>query len=279
MADQTDVETSLVNLLVGVAYPNGTSQAPGQGYPVLAMPGWPTPETVDATMATGKICCWVYSRPEVRETTRFPYQWQTQGITPATITATVSGNTVTIGGAMPSPFSAHNVFVLMGGQAFGYAVQASDTLSTIAATLASQINAVYAGTSSAGPVLTVGKGPLPIARVGTVGQSVLEIGRFEQQFQICIAASTPAARTALSAAVMPVLMATSWLTMPDGTAARLRVKSPVDVDSSQKVAVYRRDIRVAVEYAVTQTQSTATVEAVPTTFTGTYASAIPSRSF
>ncbi len=279
MADLLDVQNALVGLMVSTVYPNGTGNAPAQGIPFAAMAGWPSSQTLDGAISAGDVLGWVYVRPETRETTRFPYTWQTQSITAPTITATVSNRTVTIGGAMPSPFSPHNIFVLMDGQAFGYAVQATDTLSTIAAALASQINAVFSGTSSAGPVITVGAGPLLVARVGTVGQSVLEVGRFEQQFQIVLAANSPAARATIGAALMPVFMATSWLTMPDGTSARLRVKSPVDLDGDQKVTVYRRDIRVTVEYAVTQIQSTATVEAVPATFTGTYASAIPSRSF
>lgn len=277
MADQTDVEVALVALLAGVIYPNGTGQAPAQGVAAQVFPGWPAPETLASLMTAGNACIWVYARPEYRDCTRYPFQWQTQSITPATITTTVSGRTVTIGGAMPAPFSPHNVFVLMDGQSFGHAVQPTDTLTTIASALATLIAAGFPGASSTGPVITLQNGPLPVARVGTVGQSVLEVGRTEQRFQIVVAANTPASRTALCVAISPALMATSWLTLPDGTAARLKVHSQADDDSGQKVAVYRRNLIASVEYAITQVQTTATVEAIPTTFSG--GNAIPLRSF
>ena len=265
MADQSDVRNALAGWLVGVIYPNGTSQAPAQGIAAQIVPGWPLPALLDQLMAAGTACVWVYSRPEVKDVTRYPYVWVSQSITAPTITATVLNNTVTIGGAMPSPFTAHNVFVIVAGQAFGYAVQSTDTLSTIAAALASEIATSFPGTASTGPVITLSTGAIPTARVGTTGQSILEVGRSEQMFQIVIAANTPANRDALGKAIMPLLMDTPWLSMPDGTAARLRVATPIDIDANQKTNIYRRDIKVSVEFAVTQVQTTATVEAVAVT--------------
>lgn len=279
MADIIDVQNAIVALIANTVYPNGTSQAPAQGVQAQIFAGWPTPANLDAQMAAGNACIWVHSRPEVREATRYPSVWQTQSIVAPTLTAKVSGNTVTIGGTMPSPFSTHNMFVLMDGQAFSYSVQPSDTLSTIATALANLIAAAYPGTTSSGAVITIPKGPIPVARVGTIGTSVLEVGRFEQTLQIVIATNKPDSRSALSAAIMPVLMTTAFLTMPDGVAARLIVRAPVDMDEDQKVQVFRRDIKVTAEYAITETMTSATVETVQTTFSDIYASTIPSRSF
>lgn len=276
MADQTDVENAIVGLLAGVIYPNGISQPPGQGVVAQIFPGWPTPAKIDTLMASGTACVWVYARPEVKEKTNYPMEWQAPVIVPPTLTANVNGNTVTIGGAMPSPFSPHNIFVLLAGQAFGYALQQSDTPTSIATALANLIGAAFPGTANAGPVITVASGAILTARVGTVGTTVMEVGRFEQAFQIVVAANTPALRTALAAAILPVLMVTDFFTMPDGMAARLITRAPVDVDTAQKVQIYRRDFRVTVEYAVTMTQTTATVEAVNVSFPGLN---IPTRSF
>jgi hypothetical protein len=276
MADQTDVENSLVGLIAGFIYPNGTSQAPAQGIPAQVIPGWPVPAQVDTLMTAGTAAVWVYARPEVKETTRYPMVWGSATIVPPTITATVSGDIVTIGGAMPLPFTAHNVFILLVGQAFGYAVQATDTLNTIASALATLIAAAFPGTTSSGSVITINSGAIPTARVGTTGTTVEEVGRFEQAFQICIATPTPAGRTAIASSILPQLMAISFITLPDGSAARLRARAPVDVDSGQKSNVFRRDLKVTVEYAVTQSQTTATVEAVNVSYPG---SNIPSRSY
>lgn len=265
MADQNDVKQAVVALIGNVIYPNGTGQAPAQGVPAVCMYGWPIPAEFDQLMAAGTACIWVYSLPEVREKTRYPYVWQTQTIVAPSITAVVSnGNRVTIGGSIPSPFSPHNVFVFLAGVAFGYAVQPNDTLTSIATALAIQINAIFPGTTNTGPVITTGGGGLPTTRVGTTGNSSIEVGRFEQAMQIMIATSNPSDRYALSNAILPALMSTSWLYLPDGTSARIITRVPVDNDMAQKVEVYRRDIKITAEYAVTQVQNTATVEAVIT---------------
>lgn len=266
MADQSDVKAAIVGVLAALIYPDGTSSPPAQGVPAQIIPGWPLPALLDQLMTAGIACVWVYARPEVKNVSNYSDDWKTQSITPASITATVSGNTVTIGGSVPSPFTAHNVFVLAGGQAFGYAVQANDSAATIASAIANSVSLVYPGTTSSGPVITV-IGPQPSARVGTTGRTIQEVGRLEQMFQIVAAANSPAARDALGSAITPVLMGNSWLSMPDGTVALIKVGAPIDIDADQKTQIYRRDIKVSVEYAVTQVQTTATVEAVNVTNT------------
>lgn len=264
MADQTDVASALADLIGSVIYPGGTGQPPAQGTSAQVFAGWPLPSQLDQLMAANKAAVWVYARPEVKDVTRYPYVWQVEIIQDPTITATASGQTVTIGGAVATPFSPQNVFVFLDGQAFSHAVQANDTPTSIATALTNLISAAFPGATNAGPAITIPTGPPPSVRVGTVGTSSIEVARYEQQFQIVIAASTPDARAALGRDILAALSDTVFLTMPDGSAARIRVTAPVDMDNAQKVLTYRRDIRVLGEYAVTKTQTTATVEAVVT---------------
>lgn len=264
MADQTDVASALADLIGGVIYPNGTGQPPAQGTAAQVFTGWPLPAQLDQLMAANKAAVWIYNRPEVKDVTRFPYVWKVDSIQAPTITATAAGQTVTIGGAVATPFSPQNVFVFLAGQAFSHAVQANDTPTSIATALAALIAAAFSGATNTGPVITIPTGPPPSVRVGTVGETSIEVARYEQQFQIVIAASEPAARAALGRDILAALADTVFLTMPDGSSARIRVAAPVDMDNAQKVLTYRRDIRVLGEYAVTKTQTTATVEAVVT---------------
>jgi hypothetical protein len=260
MADQTDVENAIAGLIAGYVYPQGISLPPAQGVAAAIFPGWPVPAQLDADLASGKAQISVVSTPSVRETTRFPYAWKTVSITAPTITATVQNRTITLGGSMPSPFSPTNIVIVTSANAFAYAVQPADTLSSIAAALATLINAVLPGATSSGPVISMApSGPLPQARVGGVGTSVLEVGRYEQLFKVMLFAPSPVARAALMNGILPYLGDTPFLSMPDGTAARMRVVKSADYDTGQKAQSYRREIDLLCEFGVTQTQQTAVV--------------------
>ena len=261
MADQTDVENVIAGLIVGYVYPGGASQAPAQGVAATIFPGWPVPASLDAALAAGQAMVSVVSTPSVRETTRFPYQWKTASIVAPTIFGAVSGRTITLSGAIPSPFSATNVSIITASNAFTYAVQPTDTLTTIASALVAVINAALPGATSSGAAITMApSGQLPEVRIGTVGTTLLEIGRYEQLFKVMVFAPTPVARTALMNGILPSLGDTPWLSMPDGSAARMRVMKSVDFDTGQKVQVYRRDIDLLCEFGVNKTQTTGVVQ-------------------
>jgi hypothetical protein len=260
MADLSDVMTALQTQIFAAVYPNGTSAPSITTKGIRVFPGWPQPAALDADMRVGICNISIYPTPVEQNVTRFPKQWQQVSVTPPTLTLTVSGRTITVGGAMPTPFSAHNLAVLMAGSAFVYALQATDTLTTIATALATLIAAAYPGTTSSGAAITLpNAGPIPKARVGSVGQSIMEIRRQKRLFQIVIWADTPTSRDTIAQAVDPALADVQFLTMPDGTAARLIYRDSPVTDGLQKERIYRRDLRYSVEYATTKIQTTATV--------------------
>jgi hypothetical protein len=266
MADLSDVQSALATLIAQTLYPNGTGQASVPGVPIRVYPGWPVPSQLDSDLAAGISHISVFNRPESRKVTRYPSAWQVLSIDQPTLTLTVSGNTITVGGALPAPYVQQNMTVLIGGQAFVYPTQANDTLTSIATGLAAQIAQAIPGTVSSGPVVTLPVGgPIPTARVGTLGTTAREVGRWQQVFQITVWSDTPSNRSAIGKVIVPVLMDTPWLTMPDGFAARHVMQRQSDSDSLQKAGLYRRDIFVQVEYAETMTQQAATVEAVTVT--------------
>lgn len=256
MADLSDVQNALVSMLAQIAYPNGTGQPSATSIPTKIYPGWPDPGTLDADLAQGYCHISVFTRPEERNTTRFSKDWQQQSINTPTLTLTISGQTVTIAGATPLSINPHNAEVSANGHTFVYAVQNSDTLTSIATALATLIAAVIPGTSNSGPVITFpSSARISAARVGVNGTLIREVRRQERVFQISIWTNTPPNRDAIAQLIDPVLAATEFITLPDQTAGRLIYKSSPVMDGVQKANLYRRDLLYTVEYATTQTTS------------------------
>lgn len=267
MADITDVENALVSLIAQALYPNGTAQPSVAGIDCIAYAGWPTASRLDADLIAGKAHVSVFPTATERNTTRYPKEWKTQAVNAATLTLTVAGQTVTVGGAMPAPFTAHNLAILAGGKNYSYAVQASDTLASIATALAALLAVDFPGTTSTGAVITCPNAAhLTAAKVGTTGTSIRELRRQERVFQITVWADTPAHRDAVVQPVDVALADTQFLALADGTAARLIYKGSPITDNNQKAKLYRRDLMYTVEYATTQVETDTQIVAVQQNF-------------
>lgn len=255
MADLTDVANALVTLVSATLYPNGIGQASVAGVGVRVYQGWPNPEQLDPDLrATTPIChVSVYPRPEEKNTTRYMPTWKQTSVNTPTLTLTIAGQAVTVGGTVPLASNPHVVMVMGNGKPYVYAVLATDTLNSIAAALAALIAADIAGTAAAGAVITLpNSARLQAARVGVTGTAVREVRRQERSFQIGIWADTPAHRDSIAQAIDPVLAFTTFLALPDGTSGRLIYRSSMVSDQLQKDRLYRRDLFYSVEYATTQ---------------------------
>jgi hypothetical protein len=266
MADIIDVQQGLAALAAQAVYPNGTGQPSVAGVDILIYPGWPQQANLDADLLAGKVHVSIFPTAMERNTTRYPRDdWQELAVNAATLTLTIAGQTVTVGGAMPSPFHAQNVMVMVNGLPYVYATQANDTLTSIATALA----ALIPGASNVGAVITV-VGIISEARVGTSGTLIRETRRQERVFMLTVWADTPVKRDAVAKAIDELMATTQFLTMPDEYAARLIYRGSPVTDGHQKANLYRRDLNYSVEYATTQqaaavqaTQMQATLEAKP----------------
>jgi hypothetical protein len=256
MADITDVETALVNLIAGALYPNGTGQASAAGVPVVIYPGWPTASRLDADLIAGKSHVTVFQTALERNTTRYPRDWHQQAVNVATLTLTTDGQSVTVGGAMPAPFTPHVLNLMVNGVPHPYQVLAIDTLGSIAAALAALVAVDVPGTAAAGAVITLPAGArINAARVGVTGTAIRELRRQERGFRISVWSDTPEHRVAVAGLIDVALAAVDRLTMPDGFSARVIYHTSMDVDSQQKAKLYRRDFVYSVEYATTQMET------------------------
>jgi hypothetical protein len=249
MADFTDVADTLVGLIAGVVYPNGTAAPSIIGAPVKIYQGWPDAGQIQKDLKDGIVNISVFPLPTEKLLPYRNLEWQQLSIAPATVTLAVTPSTVTFSGAAAA---GQNIAVLADGRPFVYAVQASDTLSSIAAALATLISAVRAA-SSVGPVLTVPGAHALVARIGTQGTSIRELRRVEKSFQITIWANCFDQRDPLAKVLDPALTENYRIQLSDGMQGILRYRSTVQDDSLQKQGLYRRDMIYSVEYAVTQT--------------------------
>lgn len=254
MADLTDVGSALVALVAKTLYPNGTGQPSVAGFGIRAYQGWPNPQQLDDDLKVGIAHVSIYPRPEERNTTRYSKDWKQLAVNAPTLTLTIAGQQITVGGTVPAANNPQNVAVVANGQSFVYAATSADTLTSIATALSALIAAGIAGTSNAGAVITLpNTARIAAARVGTNGTMIRELRRQERLFQISIWSETPDNRDAVIRPVDEALAATSFLTLTDRTAARLIYKSSPVNDGYQKDKLYRRDLFYTVEYATTQT--------------------------
>jgi hypothetical protein len=247
MADLSDVMNYLTGTIAAAVYPNGTSQSSIAGVNIRVYPGWPLPNELEAQLKAGNVDISVYPlATERKKPTSLgrPYYIIDPG-TP-TITATVSGQTVTFAGTITVP---QNLYLLINGVGYHHPVQSTDTLTSIATGYATAIS----GATSAGHVLTVPSAREIVARVGAIGSAARELKRQEKEFQICVWAPTPALRDMLGGAVDILLSETSDSVFTDQSHGIVRYCRTYQTDDKQKFnTLYRRDVVYSVEYATTQ---------------------------
>jgi hypothetical protein len=251
MADFTDVANTLVGVIAGIVYPNGTGQPSIVNAPVKVFQGWPLPNPLEEDLKKGKLNISVWPTPTENVLPSRLQEWQTLSIADPTITLTSGDGTVTVSG---TGAAGQNAAVMVDNQPYVYAVQGGDTSETIAAALAALIS-VDRPATSAGSVLTVPDTHSIVARVGTTGISIRELRRQEKLFQISIWADCHERRDPVASAIDIALAETLRLALPDGSQGILRYRSSNQIDNTQKNGIYRRDLMYAVEYSTTQTRT------------------------
>lgn len=256
MADLTDVATAIQSTIAAALYPNGTGQASTLAFPIQIYQGWPQPEKLDSDLKAGTAHVSIWPTPNERPALDHFPDWQVMSVVAATLTATLGTNTVTIGGTVATP---QTVAVMADNKAFAYAVQAGDTLASIATAVAAGMTAAGITASAVGAVITMASAKHISARVGGQGTSFRELRRQERVFQVSCWAWAPDKRDVLAAAV-DIAMGSNWrILLADGIYGNMLYRGSSQHDEGQKQLVYRRDILYSVEFATIQTRTDAQV--------------------
>lgn len=249
MADQSDVENALVALAANAIYPSGSGSPSLPGADCRIYRGWPNSAALNADLAAGNINVTIFPQGEPgRNTTRYSQQWLGSPTQP-TLTALVSGVSVTIGGtAGPGQLSG----LLINDVSYVYHAQAGDTPETVAANLATAVRTDWIVNLS-GATLTIPGAASVSARVVASASLLQEVRRQEQGFRITCWCPTPATRDTTAAAIDLLLVGFQFIDLADGSQGRLQYRGTLVFDQSQDALLYRRDLLYDAEYPTTIT--------------------------
>lgn len=243
MADLADVETALVTLIADALYPGGAAEASAIGVAARIYRGWPVLGGLEADLAGGVVNVSVLAVPgQVRNTTRWNDPPHDSYAAP-TMTVSVSGSTATIGGVAGAGQVAG---LLIDGLAYVYRASAGDTTASVAAALAGLIGA---GAVVSGSMVTIAGARRLTGRVGADAADARELRRQQQSFRVTLWCDSPASRDAVSAAVDLALGSQDFITLADGSSARIRFESTSSSDRQEDAELYRRDLVYSVDYA------------------------------
>lgn len=271
MADIADVEAALVAAISAAIYPSGASSPSavavnGAAVACRVFPGWPVAANLDRDMTTSPptLNVSVYQQAGMeKNTSRYERDWSDQFPVACSMTATVAGLTITIGGTVSV---GHFIALQIGNTSFAYAAVANDTLATIATALAALVGNGFTASAS-GPVITVAQataGGRITARTGAPGTSFMELERTNQRFLVTCWAPSNTYRVALARVVRSALAAIDTLVYADASCGRIVYENSNDVDRSAKQSLACRDLYYWVEYPTTQVIASAPVAAFST---------------
>ena len=248
MPAQSDAENALVQLAAAALYPNGANTAAVVPATIRLYRGWPNAASLDADLAAGRVNITVFPVPgATRNTTRYSPDWLPDPVTP-TLTASVSGTTATFAGAAdPGQLAG----LLVDGVSYVHRTIVGDTPALVAATLAAAIYPTRIVLAS-GASVTIPSAATLVARTAADATNAQELRRQQQEFRITAWCPTPDLRDASCEAIDIACAATPFLTLADGSPARLRFVSTTTFDTRQDAALYRRDLLYTVEYPTTQ---------------------------
>ena len=245
MADISDVEDAIANIITDILYPEGSSQASIVGALCRVYRGWPNAGTLNGDLSAGVVNVTVMSDNESgRTTTRYLPEWQTDTVVPG-IVASSSGQTITISG---SPALGDVAGVLVDGSAFAYRIQEGDTTFSVASNLALTIQTSHQALAQGFTIVVPGAGSI-MARAVTDQATSFESRRQEKDVRIVCWCAAPPIRDTVGAAIDAAMNRLSFLVLADNTCARIVYRSTASYDQAQNSLLYRRDIVYSIEYA------------------------------
>lgn len=268
MAGESDVGAALVATVSAILYPNGVSGDPPLtvlGCPARAYRGWPNGDALDADLRAQVLNVSVYPRDGTdKTTTRYRPRQQAGTLAATTYTLTAGvGPTITVGGAAASPYVVQNVCALCNGMPYVYQAQPGDTAAQVAMALGALISAGLGGTTVSGETIVLpDNARIEALRVGSTAPVITEVARQQKQFQVTIWAFSPAIRDQAVNLIKPALQALTFLTLGDGTRARVIFAAERSNDAPQKEILYRADLFFLIEWASTVTSTATEIVAV-----------------
>ena len=259
MSDIGSVATGLVTFLSGLFYPNGTASASLTGDRLIIQRGWLTTAELTGTCGLKEGTSYITIMPleggykRIGENLGMP--WRQGEAVPANVSASVSGQTVTITAPATGATGIIGIRMVEAGipTVAGYATSSTDTASTIASGLASQIT----GATASGATVTIPAGPTVSVAVGGHFTASRLTRRQQQMFQVTLWTNSTAARDRIAYALDAAMSGTPWFPDSTGSQCLLKFAGSSDVDTQQSSSIFRRVFRMPVVFDTTQEQEQA----------------------
>jgi hypothetical protein len=249
MADQADVETALVTAIAVAIYPNGATAASVLGESAATCRiyrGWPATAALNADLGDGIVNVSVFPSGPPRNTTRYPAQWTVTTTVAPTLSVIVRHNIVTFAG---TPAAGQMAGILVDGATFVYLVQPGDTAALIAASLAAQITAAGYFVQNSNAILAVPGAASLLARIEQAQSAFRETRRQIQPFRVSCWCPNPYLRDLTARTIDAAMANTSFLSLADGTSARITLEGGATIDQMENAHLYRRDLVYSADYA------------------------------
>ncbi|MBO1361779.1 hypothetical protein J2D73_18515 [Acetobacter sacchari] len=260
MADIGTVANALAYTIDGIVYPSGDSSASLTGARTIIKRGWFTDADLTGECSIKGGTDYVYVMPIQGGWKDLPaplgMPWSEGDVTPATVALAVSGQTVTVSltsGATPLGNAGiridHSTDASIEPNSVAlYAVQTTDTATTIAAALA----ALIPGSTSSGAVVTVPSAVSLTARAGGSATAKRITRRQSQLFTVSVWSGSWEGRDKLGHALDAALSGISFITSKNGTKELIQFAGSYDIDTMQSQSIFRRDLRYAITFDTTQ---------------------------
>lgn len=248
MADIADVTSTLATLAANaLSITNGVSSITNAL--VRIFEGWPIPGSLDPDLSAGYSNVSIFPPPGA--TASIPQVLnETYVITPPAygLSVSISGDSVTLSGAP----GAGEFCTIVVNNRFAYS-RSGSSIAAILSAIASDAGANFSsGVSVSGNTITFPTSEL-VVHLGAPGLAGKATHRQRDSVMITVWAPTPAHRNALAQAIDVALKAQNHLTFADTSMGVLTFSHHHQIDDSEKVSCYRRDLVYFVEYATLET--------------------------
>lgn len=248
MADESEVEQALVDLIDADLFPNGPHGPSTVCWGTKIYAGWPISADLERETKDGLVHVSVYAVPGTTSDVGQPFIDTTATLCEPTLglDTAVEGRTITITG---KPTPGEYVTAIVGQRGYSYLARFDDTPDKVATGLAALLVVDYPATTASGASVTLpAEGPDLSVRGGAPAEVGERIHRQRQQFRVVVWASLPEARSNVAKRVDLCLKRNLKIVLPDGTMALVNSMGSNPSDLYQLDGIYRRDLLLAITY-------------------------------
>lgn len=249
MADLSDVEQAILDVVTSCMYPGGPDQPSVFGTIIRTYRGWPSAATLNSDLPAGKVNLTVFPDSDPgHDTTRSRRIWSQPAVA-ATAHMSVCGDTVVFDGTMEV---GQALGLIVDGVAYAYRAKEGDSPELVASIFGEQI----AGdriVQYSGRAITIPHAHCIVGRIVCDQNVMQEVRRQERNIRVSCWCPTPQLRDQVATAVDQVLSQYKFLPLGDGSDARISYHGSQVYDNLQNALLYRRDLIYTLEYATVST--------------------------